>query len=394
MRSVTLIAVYEHKGIPVLLADVVLSTEFARQTVKEVPSVHDLHRSVHISGLVQKIYKFGSNLVIAWAGEVRNAKAVVDALEMKFGGSPVSATMVQDFLGELPEAASLQIVGICINRRGKTELVQWRCHGEVSRGTRIYAGGTGYQSALSVFRVMASTPQAPTENDFDIAITSALSAAATLMHSETEGFPSLLQRFGGAYQIAFSFKGKIELLADWALLSWRTGTLRPDQRHVTLNPIIFRFAYSEDCLLVRRIHMYCPDRRGENSKSVEGVVDNYLYEIGSLRDYPDPPQRLNQTFPDRLLSSFQVHVFEEMPSRDRRVWVMAIGEDLKNAPKHVELTFKEEPDTGSRLIIPGEFLEEVRQKVFQGVPSLILLGIGDTRPEDIPVWAAQPVSNE
>lgn len=390
----TLIAVYEHHGTPVLLADVILSTEFPNQTVKSVPSVDNMHRSFHISGLVQKVYKFGPNLVIAWAGGVLNAKAVVDALEARFGEKPVSATMVQEFLGELPEADSLQIVGICVNRRHKTELIQWKCHGQISNGTRIFAGGTGYQTALNVFRVMASAPHAPTTNDSDMAITSAISAAATLMHSEMDGFPSLQQRFGGAYQIAFSFKGKIELLADWALLSWRTGHLGHDCRHFTLNPIIFRFAYSEDCLLVRRIHMYRAHLRGEITTEKEWVVDNYLYEIGSLRTYPNLPKRLNQTFPDRLLSSFQVHVFEQLPSRDRLVWVMPIGENLENAPRLVELLFKEEPDTGSQLRIPSEFWNDIRQKVFQGVPNLLPLGIGDTLPEDIPIWETQPGSGD
>lgn len=319
-----------------------------------------------------------------------NAKAVVDALEKKFGERPVSSTEVQDFLGELPEADSLQIVGICIDKRHHTQLIQWRCHGEVSNGTRIFAGGTGYRTALNVFRVMASVPQLPITDASDTAITSAISTAATLMHSETEGFPSLQQRFGGTYQIAFSFKGKIELLADWTLVSWQTGDLGPVHRHITLNPMIFRFGYREDCLLVRRIHMYRAHPRGGTSMEMEGVIDNYLYEIASLRTYPDFPKRLDQTFPDRLLSSFQAHVFEHLPERDRLVWVMPIGKNLANARRFVDLQFKEEPETGSRLIIPGEFWKEIHQKVFPGVSDLLFLGVGDTRPEDIPNWETEP----
>lgn len=380
----TLIAVYEYRGVPVILADVVLSTEYANLTMTPVPSVHDMHRAVHISGLVQKIFRFGPNLVLAWAGGVLNAKAVVDALVARVGSAPIRATTVQDFLSDIPEAASLQIVGICINERRKAELIQWRCHGEVTSGSRIFAGGTGYREALNVFRVIARAPQASTAPNSDVALTSALTVAATLIHSEADGFPSLQRRFGGAYQVAFSFKRKIELLTDWTLISWRTGSLRPGHRHLTFDPVIFRFAYNEDCLLVRRIHMICADVRDGGAPDTSGSIYEYLYEIGSLRTYPDLPRRLNPTFPDRLLSSFQVHVFELLPGKERLVWLMPIGENLENAQKHVELRFKEEPGSGSRLTIPSEFWAEIRQHVFPDFPNLYFMGVGKTRPEDIP----------
>src|SRR6266508_848124 len=105
----TLIAAWKEQGTPVLIGDLIVSTDGINVMPHvSLPTRDDVERLLpqeyyypRIVETCQKAYKISDNFVLGWTGAKLAAKGVIKALLGRYGGKQVSLQEIKEYLRKI-----------------------------------------------------------------------------------------------------------------------------------------------------------------------------------------------------------------------------------------------------------------------------------------------------
>lgn len=176
-------------------------------------------------GLDQKVVLLGDHCVIAWAGNVEFARALITELRAFAANAPLSLPVIETCLSELDPIARDQVTFIGWVKDGEVFHQFWyrAAIAESAMFGQVRAGGSGAMDFVTLAaQISGGTWNAPGRSltGLERAISSMLSATSLLLQAELSGQSNLLHYFGGGYEIATFIGDKFAKLGDIAFVFW------------------------------------------------------------------------------------------------------------------------------------------------------------------------------
>lgn len=264
--------------------------------VTELPASRS---SLRNCGLVQKLAVLGSNLAIAWSGNVTAAKHVLEAIRDANNITPFDGASLTRYLDrDVPSVINGQVGLICLLQNSEAGVMFSRnaqCVDDAVLGP-VFVDGSGSEALIQQLRGFVA-PEFTAESPWHDAVSVAAAFTGTLLFHESHHAHSLRENFGGAYEIATTGKGGISKLEDVMYVQW-FGELRGDAFSL-LPSRIFRYGYQSDVLVVRTISW---------SREGGGTIqssDTYTLIPSVLRDLT--PQDMSEAQPPSLCAPLVSH---------------------------------------------------------------------------------------
>jgi hypothetical protein len=363
----TLIARFSIREAPIVVGDVLLSSERKTGLRTNLPLVGDINQILANQGLrfevsfAQKVNILSDRLVVAWAGPMDQAERALRVLSNATSSGQI--TNKYDIARELeaidPEKVDkVQLVGMLIIDVSGDQITgspfSWRVSNtEVTGIGTVHAAGSGKEEFI---RLLAKTDWTlgGTANEHQVAH----SILAALVNMEYRQGGTIVNRWGGGFEaVTFSLdSGRFQKVGDILHTFWKADTCKPDE--VLVTPMYYKTAYWRDALVVRSarfdVHADSTFHLAENSLELippllKDVGEYDLEELGSV------------DFSHKVLCC---HVSIERPGG--RSVMHVIQQSQPNAT--IDLQFNN-IDSSGRLHIPGELskmvIEEARTRASQ-----------------------------
>ena len=209
--------------------------------------------------LDQKVVLLGHNCVIAWAGNVAFARAVITEFQALASQAPLSMPVIQTYLASLDPTMKDQVSFVGWVRDGEVFHQFWY-RADIAQSAmfgRVSAGG----SAATDFVMLASQISGGSWNepgralsDLERAIPSMLSATSLLLRAELSSENNLLQYFGGGCEIATFVGDQFAKLGDIAFVFWM-ATVTDGEVALSGPWLILKQDYADDFLLLHELRM-------------------------------------------------------------------------------------------------------------------------------------------
>ena len=256
-----------------------------------------------ISGLNQKVNLISDNCIIAWAGEWIGAKIVISDLHRL---SKIKNLTVDDLLNIIDnnpelEKHPVQLVGLIFDQN---EIIGFSSEAEEFESKslqNVCLGGTG-GDAIRQFSQLLNNVKNIAEGNVNVVaegIASSLFLGSLLLNTEfREGTstPTLLNMFGGGYEIAFFADGKMQKLAEVTFLFWQ-ATLTETGCLVSYPELIVKQGYANDHLLIRSVRLCLNNDFTVSSFDEQNIVVRPMFE---------PPNRPSRDYLDSLSLSSRI----------------------------------------------------------------------------------------
>jgi hypothetical protein len=357
-NKVTLIASFSIDHQPVLIGDLVLSgPEWSGSSTVGIPTIGD-SRNIFpegsgfvISGITQKVNILSENLMIAWAGRAFVAKTLLKDLADQIPPEGLTFHGLQEFLDrfrESKEKNDIQLIG-CITE-GPAAL-SFTLGGErfnASSFGEVYLAGTGAADAKSILNsselpIILDGSMTPTTD----AITRALIVAGHLLQLELNTGSTLLQYYGGGYEVATLVGGRLQKIGDVTYLFWIVDATR-DPMHLSNPYHAVRIEYRNDVLVLRTARIG-PDLQFVDSAYLITPAFREISEDELLHDFQAPDMN----------SHFLVNVFWLKYSDGSTEWMCRVNY-RSVVDKHINFR---ETGNGFDIQIEKSFLESIVQSI-------------------------------
>jgi hypothetical protein len=253
----TIVAGLNINGYPVLIADLLISAEGNHAT--EIPTIKNM-TEVGYYGIVpvdlnQKIAIVSDNLMIAWAGSRIAAKTVIKEMLERNKSQMFTKDSLIKYLKTLGESIGQQDVrflGFLIEE-GRVYPFGFRYN--IVRTEKlgdIGLLGTGSEDLMEILKQVLQNQTFTNikENEFVGAIAFTLLLSGTLLMYEVATAQTLIQRYGGGYEIASVMNGRFQKLEDITYLFWSAWL---EGKTVHINPFpynVLKNVYFNDILVV------------------------------------------------------------------------------------------------------------------------------------------------
>ena len=256
----TVVARLAINNYPLLIGDVLLSAfEVPGRTVS-VPTIGNITTvfpegsGFTPSGLRQKIAVVGDNLVIGWSSRSRiTAKVVIQELLEKNQQEPFTNDSLMRHFGELDESyweQGLGLVGFVKDSRGVAQFGFRYLDLTTNLFGRVGLLGTGAEHFEKFLQNLPSLPLPSRQvNDLERSLACGLMVSGVFLSSEIATYESLLNFYGGGYEIASLFNGKFQKLDDITYLFWH-GEITDNGIGMNLHQVC-KYSYVNDVLLIR-----------------------------------------------------------------------------------------------------------------------------------------------
>ncbi len=256
MTLVVRMSVHEH---PLLIGDILISSPEIPGRALNVPTIGNI-TSVFPEGsgfaptdLTQKIAILGDKFVIGWAGSRLHAKAVISELLEEnrkeplsrydlmsyFENMDASTASEVDFTGWLWDAEGFSYFGFGCQEFPSSAL------GEVG----LLGSGSGemkrYLSSQLTSIPLATMPINPLAQAYGLGLT----ISGVMLSDELASRHSLLNFYGGGYEIVSLLEGKFQKLSDVTYLFWHCIKIG-ENLGVNLYQVS-KYHYENDILLIR-----------------------------------------------------------------------------------------------------------------------------------------------
>lgn len=240
----TLIAAVGLDTFPVVFGDLLISAPERPAPVPNIPLAGEVENvfpagsDESIRGLNQKVVLLGDNCVIAWAGNVEFARAVITELRAFASNAPLSLPIVETCLSQIDPIAREEVTFIGWLKDGEVFHQFWY-RAAIAKSAMfgdVRAGGSGAMD----FVTLAAEISGGTWNDpgcalpgLERAVSSMLSATSLLLQAELSSQSALPHYFGGGYEIAtfigdkFAKVGDSVCILDGPCDRWTGGLKRP-----------------------------------------------------------------------------------------------------------------------------------------------------------------------
>jgi hypothetical protein len=178
-----------------------------------------------ILGLNQKVVLLGDHCVIAWAGNVELARAVITELRAMASNAPLSLPIIETCLSQLDPTARNEVTFIGWVKDGEVFHQFWyrAAIAESAMFGQVRAGGSGAMDFVTLAAAISGgTWNAPGRAmaGLERALSSMLSATSLLLQAELSSQSTLPHYFGGGYEIATFIGDKFAKVGDIAFVFW------------------------------------------------------------------------------------------------------------------------------------------------------------------------------
>ena len=288
----TIIAAFGINGCPIVFGDLLVTGPASAKGGKKVsvPAVGYVHEFFGasgwtVTGLHQKVTIISDNCVLAWAGSLIGARNAISELKTIAKRKTLTCEDVLRFLRNDPELARHPAGFVGILLEGKS-IKQFKYQAEDflsdSLG-RVYLAGSG-SHAVHEFSDLMNSVNFRTKGKVNLvahAFGRALSLGGMLLQSELGGRESaatIMNMFGGGYEIASYYNGRVQKLDDVSYVIW-DAELMDDEIRLSLPQLIVKQKYVSDFLLIRSMRT-----AGNDAGPVLRVIDDQRHIIRPMFD--------------------------------------------------------------------------------------------------------------
>jgi hypothetical protein len=291
----TLVASFGIDDYPLLLGDLLLSgperigKPASFPTVGEITNVFPEGSGFVPSGMSQKIAIISNRFAIGWSGSRSAARTLIRELYERNQIEPFTYDSMMQFFRSVDRSVwrqGLNIIGFIKDFENSNLTQHFSLFACSELSTKLFGNvkvlGSGAQR-FSDLPESGSLPIPPTRelNKLELAVSIGVSLAGASLGAEIASPQSLLQYYGGGYEIASLFDGKFRKLDDVTYLFWY-GEITTAGLTVSLHHFC-KYSYVNDVLLIRV--MRSPKFVDENHQKVDEIVqcsDPAIYVVSPI----------------------------------------------------------------------------------------------------------------
>jgi hypothetical protein len=287
----TAIAAYSVDSCPVVFGDLLISGPSDKPNQVATPAGGDVTNFFGdsgwgIRGLVQKVVILSPDCALAWSGSYVGARIVIKELREIAVHEQLTAARISSFLSSHPDLIqhSANFVGWVREPDGRFR--QFWHQANYILETGLFGNMSIAGSGLDAIKELVELSLQGERNEIgDVnpaarAISSGLSFASMLLNAELQGgevAPTLLNMFGGGYEVAAFFNGRFQKIPENTLLVWEVRNTSSGLL-IDLPRLIVKQHYHHDILLMKSAQKFYSD------SGVPTIKEEQLHFIG-------PPDR-------------------------------------------------------------------------------------------------------
>ncbi len=289
----TLVARIMFKGAPIYIGDMLLSSEGASDKSVDIPAARDISAWLppsvarRVSGLRQKLTILDGGHIIAWAGNMLQARSLIKDIQLAITRGARTWMDIQSVVEQVPleDRDDVSLIGTIVCP--ETNSFENFCY-EVQRislgDIEVDAAGTG---ANDIFEIITQLPIGNSEFERDglFSFKAALAISGVLVGHETFTGQNLLDWWGGAIEVAYLRQGKFEKLANVLHTLWKANKVGGGYE-LTLVPKFLKYDYFSDAFVAQTWDMgVVASAMGPRAKIREHTYRIYTSLLKSARDY-------------------------------------------------------------------------------------------------------------
>lgn len=360
----TLIAGFTVNNAPILIGDILISGKEYQQPPVKIPTVGDVSEvfpggsGFTVVGTRQKICIISDNLAIGWAGSYVAAKVIIQDLIRKSKATSFTCEYIESYFEGIDEdianlGVELIITIIDSNRtRGAIYRYDSMAQNSLQLG-QFFLGGSGADDMREAIEGFVKAAPKATSSGLDqntIPLTMAALLTSRLLTHDLASKKSLLQYYGGGYEIAYFEKTEFKKLDDISYLFWTVHCEDSKRIGVSSFPLrILTFRYTNDLLSIRAFSI-----KGSKDHKPIGTADEMFF-IPPIHRAVAKKDVINSLNYDPISQS-TVHVFQIINHQGEVIGYNQHFEHSKDP------SVKLEPVDGKsrfRLLIKKDFLARI-----------------------------------
>jgi hypothetical protein len=371
----TLISTLVIDKYPILIGDILISGIENLGDKVSIPTIGNVHEvfpegsGFTITGLRQKINLISDDCVIAWAGDMLPAMLVIKELREIAAKELISFDRLSEYFNNIREdiqnLGHFQITGWVKEPKGLRSFGFPYCNRyNSSESSHIITYGTGsemlYESLINF--TFSSNLINGSPNVLESAVVKTLARSSVFLQHEMMTNNSLLNFFGGGYEIATLVNGKFQKVGDITYVFWQVQKIG-DTIQVLFPIAVFKYEYLNDILLIRSAHF----KEDPNNKS-QLSVDDSLYLVQPLYR-PITKEEIKALIVPSMNSRFTCHcIFTgavlELPTIP--CWYINVQYAFNRNPNSIIFD-----DEESHLLakINQQFVQDILASINRGIPE-------------------------
>ena len=313
---------------PVFLADTLISStsgrsDIALPTIGKPKLAQTTANGLKPHGATSKLVRISDSLMVAWAGEVCVAEKILRGLQAIFGELPPTerdllAFFNAEYWDEITAKRVSMIFGI---REGAGIKIRtfncWRV--ELPDLGWVWVAGSGSDQGLAVLKQAQAMAAAISDIPQRILAT-AVATGAMLLASEIATGSTLVDNFGGAYEIAYFAENKFQNFHDYACVFWFVSK---DSNGTRFSPFKIIRSFAQEGMIC----MYCC-QLGSESGALKWENEE-VFLISSVLSHV--PKKIGFHCPD-MNAKLQANLWFGNSSADRAIGGLFTYRD--NGKKH------------------------------------------------------------
>jgi len=250
---------------PILIGDLLLSGPEIIDRDVNIPSIGDPSlvfpkgSGYSITGVDQKLYLIDDNLAVGWAGRRITAKSVLSELQKKNRETAFELGSLVEYFKRIDSPALRQelcLAGFIKDRNGVAAVSYNSKVVSSSKFGRIMLLGTGSEDLLrQLEQILEQEVKVNrTLNFLEVAICLALQLSGVMLQHELISSESILNYYGGGYEIISLVGGRFVKIEDITSLYWAIE-IKGTEITMSLPQLAFKFSYTNGSLIIRRAQL-------------------------------------------------------------------------------------------------------------------------------------------
>jgi hypothetical protein len=290
----TLAAAHFIQGWPILIGDVLISNrkEYAQQVTLPTIHHHVLEENVtklySPSGLSQKLTIVNNDLAVGWAGTKLHAKSFIRELLAEYADKKCSISEILEYLNNMDQERrdNISVVGVIKSEKVFHVFgigVDCCCERLNDVVDVVYVAGTGQRDYLEILRSFINKPTEEGLNPFQYAAGNTIMASSFMMGKELTNLESLINGYGGGYEIISYVNGKFQKIDDINHIIWIANEAKDGQWTLTLPRLFMKYEYHGDIFMIRRGEFL--DNTDSNELIQMSIVNECVHLISPIYRY-------------------------------------------------------------------------------------------------------------
>lgn len=260
--TMTLIAGFMKDNCPILMGDLLISNikdstnEFVIPTVGKITPSTLQKGNYRPAAVSQKVNLLSPKLALAWSGNLLEAREFMgQVVGARLHNNPSRESMLEIYNDLSPN--DLSIIGLLRDESGVT-LFDINST-QVDRPNRSFewfkASGTGYNRLQSLLSNSDSKVTSGTPNKLELAISSAMGIATSLLAFELETTIPLQELFGAGYEILHPIGVRLVKFDDLTYYFWLAEEVGFERWRLAFPALVMKYSYHGDILIIRSVRL-------------------------------------------------------------------------------------------------------------------------------------------